>query len=234
MPAANVDKSNAEAAKSLSRPKAIAKPQAKKTTRKYTKKDAAYWSNLKRIGHERVKKMEEAAKLERTRAELERMRKLHVGEQLVAEAPGSAVAEPAVAEAHGSAVAEPERSTVAELIDLDQIPPTLRRLATRPTMTETELEDEDEDETASGWTTEPLILRPQRHNTERAEGEYTEIAPQLQRAEEGSAEHGYTAPQLGRIVGTDEDVDEDGRVWRLWRRTHSAYGLPQWSAYRWV
>ena len=55
MPAAKVDKSNAKA-KSIA--KAIAKPKATKTTRKYMKRDVAYWSNLKQTGHERVRKME--------------------------------------------------------------------------------------------------------------------------------------------------------------------------------
>ena len=134
MPAAKVDKSNANAAKSLA--KAIAKPKAK-TTRTYTKKNAAYWNGLKQIGHERVKKMEEAAfvsslkqtereralnpkeatSLERARAELERMRQLHrqmMAEARMAEPCSSAVAEPAhsVRFENADRETEPARSSV--------------------------------------------------------------------------------------------------------------------------
>ena len=239
MPAAKVDKSNANAAKSIA--KAIAKPKAKKTTRKYTKKDVAYWSNLKQTGHERVRTMEEAAELERARAELEQMRQLH--RQLMAEAHkaephSSAVAEPAhsvrfevsepetePARSSVETVAYPARSSVEERIDNparssveepivhDKIPMTVRRLTTRPTITDTEIDNENEVDTDYEWTTERIIP----HNTECAEADDEEMAWQMQRSEwmRGFAEEESTAPQLGRIVGTDADVDEDGGWARL-------------------
>ena len=273
MPAAKVDKSNANAAKPIA--KAIAKPNAKKTTRKYTKKDVGYWSTLKQTGHERVRKMEEAAfvsslkqtereralnrkeaaSLERARAELERMRQLH--RQMMAEARGlkaephsSAVAEPAhsvrfevsepetePARSSVETVAYPARSSVEERIDNparssveepivhDKIPMTVRRLTTRPTITDTEIDNENEVDTDYEWTTERIIP----HNTECAEADDEEMAWQMQRSEwmRGFAEEESTAPQLGRIVGTDADVDEDGGWARLTRRA-SSYNI-EWN-----
>ena len=197
--------------------------------------------------------MEEAAELERARAELEQMRQLH--RQLMAEAHkaephSSAVAEPAhsvrfevsepetePARSSVETVAYPARSSVEERIDNparssveepivhDKIPMTVRRLTTRPTITDTEIDNENEVDTDYEWTTERIIP----HNTECAEADDEEMAWQMQRSEwmRGFAEEESTAPQLGRIVGTDADVDEDGGWARLMRRA-SSYNI-EWN-----
>ena len=206
--------------------------------------EAAFVSSLKQTVRERPLNREETASLERARA---RMRQLH--RQLIAPH-SSAVAEPAhsvrfevsepetePARSSVETVAYPARSSVEERIDNparssveepivhDKIPMTVRRLTTRPTITDTEIDNENEVDTDYEWTTERIIP----HNTECAEADDEEMAWQMQRSEwmRGFAEEESTAPQLGRIVGTDADVDEDGGWARLMRRA-SSYNI-EWN-----